>query len=276
LPLNFEEFLLFKKEDNLYKNYKNLIKLKWDKLFNSLKDYYSLLYEFMIFGWYPAVVLEENIVEKQNILWDIFDLFIKKDLWEYLNIDKVKIVKDILKYISINNWWKIKFQNIAEITNSSIHTIKNYIEILKELFIFIELKPYFTNKNLELVKIPKIYFIDNWVRNYFIKNFIELSLRQDKWELFEWFIIWEFIKSWIDFESIKYWNDKNKREVDIIIDNISEIIPYEIKFKNQIKSTDLIWLKAFKKEYNKKWNLINLDINSKTDEFNFILPFNLK
>jgi predicted AAA+ superfamily ATPase len=66
-----------------------------------------------------------------------------------------------------------------------MHTIKNYIEILKELFIFIELKPYYTNKNLEIVKIPKIYFIDNGVRNYFIKNFVELELRQDSGELFE-------------------------------------------------------------------------------------------
>ena len=274
-PLNFEEFLLFKKETKLYKNYKNINNLKWEDLFNSLKDYYNLLYEFMIFWWYPAVVLENNLLEKQKVLGDIFDLFIKKDLWEYLKIDKVKIVKDILKYISINNWCKLKYQTLAEISNTSMHTIKNYIETLKELFIFVELKPYFTNKNLELVKIPKIYFIDNWVRNYFIKNFIELDLRQDSWELFEWFVLSEFIKSWIELDTIKYWNDKNKREVDIIIDNISDLIPYEIKFKKSIKSKDLIWLKAFWKEYNKKWNLINLWINSETKEFNFILPFSL-
>lgn len=240
-----------------------------------MKNYYYLLYEFMIFGWYPAVVLENDFLEKQKILGDIFDLFIKKDLWEYLKIDTIKIVKDILKYIAINNWWKLKYQSLAELSNTSMHNIKNYIEILKELFIFIELKPYFTNKNLELVKIPKIYFIDNWVRNYFIKNFINLDLRQDSWELFEWFILWEFVKSGIDLESIKYWNDKNKREVDIVIDNISEITPYEIKFKKIIKSKDLIWLKAFWKEYNKKWNLINLNINEEKEEINFKLPFNL-
>lgn len=275
-PLNFEEFLLFKKEVKLYRNYKNISTLKWEDLYNSLWNYYSLLYEFMIYWWYPAVILEKDLKEKQKVLWDIFDLFIKKDLWEYLRIDKIKVVKDILKYIAINNWWKLKFQAIAELSNTSMHTIKNYVEILKELFIFIELKPYFTNKNLELVKIPKIYFIDNWVRNYFIKNFIELDLRQDSWELFEWFILWEFVKAWVDFESLKYWNDKNKRKVDIIIDNISEVIPYEIKFKKIIKVKDLIWLKAFWKEYNKKGNLINLNINTETVDYNFILPFNLE
>lgn len=274
-PLKFKEFLLFKNEQKLYDNYENISNLKWKWLYNSLENYYVLLYEFMIFGWYPAVVLEDDYKEKQKVLADIFDLFIRKDLWEYLKIDKIKIVKDILKFIAINNWWKIRYQEIAEISNVSMHTIKNYIEILKELFLFIELKPYYTNKNLEIVKMPKIYFIDNWVRNYFIKNFIELDLRQDKWELFEWFVLWEFIKMWVDIESIKYWNDKNKREVDLIIDNISKIIPYEIKFKKIIKSKDLLWLKAFTEKYNVKGNLINLDINSETEIYNFLLSFDL-
>ena len=274
-PLNYEEFLLFKWAQNLYKNYKNIKNITWSDLYPSLKEYYDLLYEFMIYWWYPAVVLENNFEEKQKILWDIFDLFIKKDLWEYLKIDKIKIVKDILKYIAINNWSKLKYEEISKISNVSIHTIKNYVEILKELFIFIELKPYFKNKNLELVKIPKIYFIDNWVRNYFIKNFIEIDLRNDNWALFEWYIIWEFLKSKVDIESLKYWNHKNKKEVDIIIDNISSLDSYEVKFKKNIKSKDLSWLKVFWEMYKVKWNLINLWIKSKNDKYNFILPFGL-
>jgi predicted AAA+ superfamily ATPase len=97
----------------------------------------------------------------------------------------VKIVSDILKYIAVNNGNKIKCDEIAKISNVSLHIVKNYLQILKELFILVELKPYFTNKNLELVKIPKYYFIDNGVRNYFIKNFVPLELRQDKGNLFE-------------------------------------------------------------------------------------------
>ena len=124
-----------------------------------------------------------------------------------------------------------------------------------------------------MVKTPKIYFIDNWVRNYFIKNFVELDLRQDSWELFEWFIIWDFIKAGVDLESLKYWNDKNKREVDLIIDNISNISAYEIKFKKNIKAKDLSWLKAFWQVYNTKLNLINLNIQEETENYNFMLGF---
>lgn len=272
-PLNFEEFLVFKNEEKLAQNLKNIKKLKWKWLYDTLNNYYKLLEEFMVFWWYPEVVLEKDIKEKQKILASIFDLFIKKDLWEYLKLEKIKIANDILKYIAVNNWNKIKYEEIAKIANISVHIIKNYIEILKELFIFIELKPYFTNKNLELVKIPKIYFIDNWVRNYFIKNFIELEFRQDKWALFEWFFIQELLKKWLEIETIKYWNDKNKREVDVVIDNVTDLEAYELKFQKNVKSDDLTWLKAFKNIYSINWYIVNLDIQESKSWINFILPF---
>jgi len=79
-PLNFEEFLLFKGEIALLENVKNIQKLQGSGLYDTLSQYYILLEEFMIFGGYPAVVLEPDVQEKQKILGDIFDLFIKKDL----------------------------------------------------------------------------------------------------------------------------------------------------------------------------------------------------
>jgi predicted AAA+ superfamily ATPase len=188
-PLNFEEFLLFKEETELLHNLNNIKKLKGRGLSATLNQYYSLLEEFMIFGGYPAIVLENDTLEKQKKLGDIFDLFIKKDLGEYLKLEKVRTINDILKYLAVNNGNKIKYNEIANLTNVALQTVKNYIQILKELFILVELKPYFSNKNLELVKIPKIYFIDTGVRNYFIKNFSSLELRADKGNLFEGFFI---------------------------------------------------------------------------------------
>lgn len=274
-PLCFEEFLDFKDETELLQNLKNLKNLKWDWLSKILRKYNILLEEFMIFWCYPAVILEKNILEKQKILWDIFDLFVKKDLLEYLKLEKIKLANDIIKYIAVNNWNKIKYDEIARISHTSIQTVKNYLEILKELFILIELKPFFRNKNLELVKIPKWYFLDNWVRNYFIKNFVDLELRTDKWNLFEWFFIWELLKKWTENSILKYWNDKNGREVDVITDKNSFLKAYELKFQKHIKSDDLNWLKAFWNMYEADLNLVNLDRQEKKEKINFITPFSL-
>jgi predicted AAA+ superfamily ATPase len=218
-------------------------------------------------------VLEKDLQEKQKILGDIFDLFIKKDLGEYLKLEKVKIVNDILKYLAVNNGNKIKYDEIAQLSNVSLQTIKNYIQILKELFILVELKPYFTNKNLELVKIPKVYFIDNGVRNYFIKNFADLELRPDKGNLFEGFFIGELLKNGIEPENLKYWNDKNQREVDVIIDRVSTLQAYELKYKKNLNSDDLSGIKAFRNMYTSDIALVNLDVQEIRDGIAFVLPF---
>jgi predicted AAA+ superfamily ATPase len=39
--------------------------------------------------------------------------------------------------------------------------VKNYIEILEETFLIKKVIPYFSNKNKEISKSPKIYFVDN-------------------------------------------------------------------------------------------------------------------
>jgi len=61
---------------------------------------------------------------------------------------------------------------MAQVSGVDEKTVKNYIEILKETFLVSVHPPWFSNRNKELVKMPKIYFSDSGVRNYFIKNFL--------------------------------------------------------------------------------------------------------
>ena len=57
---------------------------------------------------------------------------------------------------------------------------------------------------------PKIYFSDSGVRNYFINNFNPGALRSDMPFLFEGFVISELIKKGVSADHIKFWRTKNK------------------------------------------------------------------
>lgn len=274
-PLDFEEFLLFKQKHELIKNYSNLHKLQGDNLANSLEEYNVLLMEFMIFGGYPEVALKQTKDEKINVLDSIFDLYVKKDLVDYLKIDKILGAKKLIEFLAVNNAQKIKNDQISKIISHSLKEIKNILEILEETFIIKVVKPYYTNKNKEIVKIPKIYFIDNGVKNYFIKNFNELSLREDSGFLFEGFVLSELVKN--NFKEIKFWQDKNDNEVDFIIDDES-IIPIEVKFKKELNSSEFRGLNRFIEEYPKTKSpfLINLNIQKKENGINLILPYSIQ
>jgi len=267
-PLDFEEFLWFKESEIDAKTSK---KLSGENLHKPASALLDLLKEFIIFGGYPEVVLQKTNKDKAEALKSIFDLYVKKDLVEYLKVEKILQVKKLIEFIAINNAQKIKYDEISEICSLRFKEVKDYIEILQETYIVYILRPFFTNKNKELVKIPKIYFIDNGVRNFFVNNFNPLDLRDDKGFLFEGYVLSELLKS--GKESIRFWQDKNAHEVDVVLDNAL----VEIKFKTSLKQEDFIGLKAFAKQYKdeKKLYLINLGVQKKKGKIYLKLPYTL-
>jgi len=66
-------------------------------------------------------------------------------------------------------------------TDSSIYFKKliNYLSILEETYIIYRLKPSFTNAASETKKNPKIYFMDNGLRNTVINNYNLLEMGND-------------------------------------------------------------------------------------------------
>jgi len=259
--LDLEEFISWKLI--LKWKIKNLIDfaifkdIKWNLQKINI-EYLDYLKEYMVYWWYPASVIEQN--NKKEILDNIFDLYLKKDIIDYLNIKNITWFSKLVTYLAINNWSQLNYSNLSNFSNLDINTTKSYLHILEETFIIKQIRPYYTNKNKEILKQPKVYFLDNWVRNYFIKNFLlNLDLRQDKWELFEWVVLQEFIKN--NIGDIKYWRTKSWVEVDFIIDKICSVDIFEVKFQNKIKNNDFSWLLSFQKIYNK--NISNITLISK-------------
>lgn len=248
-PLSFKEYLKFLQYDYLVEKIENLFSISSDNLKQLLPELYPELNQFLIYGGYPEVALAKNEKEKGEVLASIFDLYVKKDLMDFLKIDKIRQVKTIIEFLSINNGQQINYNQISQIVGLDEKTVKNYIEILKETFIVFIQRPWFTNKNKELTKLPKIYFIDNGVRNFFINNFTKIELRPDAPFLFEGFIVSECIKKNIPSDALKYWRTKNKQEVDLIIDYGINLKIIEIKYKDIIKKSDLNGLFAFKRYY---------------------------
>ncbi len=246
-PLDFEEFLNFKHEDALAKNLRNIARLKGEDLSSQLREYHELLKEFLIFGGYPEVTLKRTREEKREVLDSIFDLYVKKDLVEYLNIGKVLEMKKLIEFLAVNNGQKTKYEEISALTSLKFQEIKRYMEILKETYLIEVLRPFYTNKNKELVKIPKIYFSDCGVRNYFVRNFNELSLRDDAGFLFETFILSELIKQ--GKRDVRFWQDKRGNEVDFVLQKEQHLFALEAKWKTKLKTEDLRGLQAFSDSY---------------------------
>ena len=87
-------------------------------------------------------------------------------------------------------------------------------------------RPFFKNLRKELTKMPKIYFMDLGLKNFFLKNFEPIQERENPGPAYENLIFRQFIER-TSAEDVKFWRTQSGNEVDFILNNK---IAYEVKY----------------------------------------------
>jgi predicted AAA+ superfamily ATPase len=90
------------------------------------------------------------------------------------------------------------------------------------------LLPFYKNPRTELVKTPKVYFLDNGFRNYLLTDFKEIKKRNDVGQLVENFVFSALKRK--NLTKINFWQTKSKAKIDFIVQKEKEIIPIEVKY----------------------------------------------
>jgi len=209
----------------------NLYQFSMNEFFRAkgLKEYVDSMFERAIwenisFGGYPEVILEENIEKKKLILKNLFSTILLKDAVSMFSINEQGILEDLAKYFSFNNGLLVSYENVANELKISFQTLKKYIDALEKSYIIRKVRPFFTNKSKELVKQPKIYFLDTGLANAASSDFSFIPEKNGA--LFESYVLSELVKNGFN---PKYWRTKGDAEVDFIIELEKEIIPIEVK-----------------------------------------------
>ena len=134
----------------------------------------------MTYGGYPECVLLNTIQEKKEYLASIAQSYIKKDILE-ARIEHQEKYFFILKILASQVGNLLNTHEIANTINLPTSTVERYIYIMKKSFHIATIQPFFErNIRKELTKMPKIYFLDLGLRNYFLNNFDPFDTRIDK------------------------------------------------------------------------------------------------
>ncbi len=231
--LDFEEFLEFKKNDKLLKIY-NKIKLGQNFSIHR-NDFEKNIENFIIFWWYPQIVLSNKIDYKIKKLEEIVLSYIKKDIWDFFNIEHSNNIVKLLKYITQINSNLLKKSAIWNDIWISDYNLGKYLSVLKETFFIKELWPFFKNKIKTISKSQEIFFSDTWIYNSLLKVFSPTKLRIDKWVLIENFVFTELSKTKNILDELFFYRDNNQLEVDFIIKRWDLLLPIEVKAWNYDK-----------------------------------------
>ena len=218
--LSFGEFLNFRNREDILGAMNNIVIPEIYK--NELQN---LQNEYILYGGYPDVVTEPNIEEKQLLLAEIAESYVKKDALEtglkypeaYLNILST-LANMVGNLLNINNLAANLMLNKA--------TLESYLRLMQKSFHIKTIKPFHQNIAKELRKMPKVFFADLGLRNHFTNDYTPFLLRKDKGALFENFIYRLFADK-LQEDSIKFWRTQKGQEIDFIINNNKA---FEVKF----------------------------------------------
>ena len=257
-PLSFNEFLIFKEEDKINTEITNMVQ---EPSYKSAyqRSMLSYLNEYLVFGGYPAVVLEKDRDEKIYLLNELKDSYLRKDILES-NVDKENKFLILLQLLADQIGGLVNKNELANTIGLDNKTVEKYVYILAKSFHIDLIKPFYRNIRKELTKMPKVFFNDVGLRNTLLNNFNLPEFRSDKGALFENFI-YNQLRIKHDKEKIHFWRTADGNEVDFVIkESLHNGYAFEIKW-NCIKFNKNKY-KKFTKQY-PNFPLSCMDINNK-------------
>lgn len=257
-PLDFQEFLLFKNQTQLLSDLELLIQGKIQKsvhedlLWNQLEEY-------LLYGSYPAVVLEPERNLKLEKLKDLRDSFIKRDILESGIDDEAKFYQ-LFQILASQIGQLLNTNELANSLNLTHAATEHYLYIMQKCFHIKKIKPFHKNLRKELTKMPKFYFNDTGLRNILLNYFEPLEQRVDKGQLLE-NLVYRLLSDQYDFDNIKFWRTADGNEVDFIVQqNFKSSLAIEVKFQQDVRT-----IRKYKK-FQKTYPEIPLNIISWKDE----------
>ena len=267
-PVDFEEFVNFKTEYRYEDNLQDFFEIEKEKTFNFLKEYLN-------FGGYPRVILEETEKEKRSIIDQIFRSCIEKDIIYLLKSDRIDAFVLMIKILASQTGQLINYTSLATQTGLSVPSLKKYLWYAEKVFIIKIVQPFFTNKQKEITKSPVVYFIDLGLRNFSLNMFGRIEDNEQLGLIFQNFIYNKISKEIEgNLKSINFWRTKEGAEVDFVVRDGLSLLPIEVKFSNFLKAEISRSFRSFINNYEpKEAKVINLGLNTNKNIGNTDIKF---
>lgn len=210
-PLGFEEFLIFKQE-----NIEKYRKIKKNKTIKEIEyELYNKYYEeFIEWGGFPEVVLENNIKTKKQLLDDIFVSYFQKEIISLADYRKNDKIRDLILLLAARVGSRLDLVKLSQELQITRATVYSYLSFLQATYFIFLVSPFSKSIDREVSGTQKVYFCDNGI----LKIMAKLNFGQ----LFE-----NAIFNQLKFNNqINYYQKQTGAEIDFIL---NKKIAYEVK-----------------------------------------------
>jgi hypothetical protein len=192
-------------------------------------------------GGYPRIY--SNSIDPTNYFPSYIQTYVERDVRLIRNISDHNSFVRFIKVCAGRIGTLLNYDSIAQDTEVSIPTIKDWISILEISNIIYLLKPHHENFGKRLVKSPKIYFYDTGLVASLLglDTSSQITTHYLRGNLFENMVVSEYLKSFLfqgKIPPLSYWRDNAQHEVDLLIESGSGLKAIEIKAGATMRSSN--------------------------------------
>ena len=179
--------------------------------------------------------LTDESIEWESFYRSYIRTYLERDVADLINSKNLVKFNNFMQCIAARVGELFNADSIAQDIGVSNKTITEWTSILESSGIIRLLQPYEKNISKRAIKSPKIYFMDTGLVCYLVGWSSSQTAMNGAMSggLFENFVVSEIIKSYYnaghDTKHIYFYRDKDKKEIDLIIEKDNILYPIEIK-----------------------------------------------
>lgn len=211
-PLTFREFLHFKgKEKEIIGTFSEKAAKKNRVAFEKYKPFYE---EFLEFGGFPKVALEEAPLRRRRLLEEIFTSYFEKDARNLADFRDISKLRDLILLLIPRIGSRLEINKLASELSIARETVYSYLTFLEKTY-FISLLPKFTaSVDRQAAGSKKLFICDAGMANILGKA--------SSGQLFEQ-SVFQNLRPW---HKLRYYSKEGGKEIDLIVD---EKVALEVK-----------------------------------------------
>lgn len=193
-------------------------------------------YDIIFGGQYPPLYDKEKHFIPDDWYESYIDTYLDLDVRDQINPGNLSTFKKFIQICALRSGQLLSMDSIARDVGVSAPTVKTWLSILETSFIIHFLEPDTNNLGKNIVKTPKLYFVDSGLLGHLLRlaSKEELLLSRYKGAVVETFAIAEMLKQRLNQgkkANLTFFRDDRGFEVDTIAD-------WKHTFAIEIKSTN--------------------------------------
>jgi hypothetical protein len=197
----------------------------------------------LLHGGLPENLTRQVLDDTDFTEW--LESFWARDIMDLFSVSKRYSFLRFLEMLWAQSGGLCQLTSFTAPCEASRQTLANYLDMLAMTGVVTVLRPYATNAQRELMAMPKVYGFDTGFVCH-ARGWQSLR-REDCGNLWEHLVLDE-LKFELPDATIHYWRDKQKREVDFVIDRRG-LPPVAIECKWRASGADYAGLAAFRVLY---------------------------